>query len=92
MTAPVSVKKDSGAGLLTYLMSFSDSLLTGGNETLVIRSMCWHQLLKLLPVVAWERVLVEAKTWGDQRTEILSHYSNNKDFRDVMWADNVWWH
>lgn len=68
------------------------SLLAGENETLVICAMCWCQLPKLLLVVAWESAGggQERERLGDQRFEILSHYGNNRDFREVIWAACIW--
>lgn len=70
----------------------SDNLLAGEYETLVVCGMRWCPLLNVWLVVAWESMLVEASIWGDQRTELLSHYGNNRDFRDFMWADRIWSH
>lgn len=37
-------------------------------------------------------MLAEAKILGNQRFEILSHYGNNRDFREVIWAAYIWGH
>ena len=37
-------------------------------------------------------MLAEAKILGNQRFEILSHYGNNRDVREVIWAAYIWGH